>query len=257
MNLCTNAAQAMEEDGGQLNISLSQVKLTSENIRLYPDLNTGLYIKLSVQDTGKGISPEIIEKIYHPYFTTKEKGKGTGLGLSVVHGILQSYGGGIDVYSEPGRGTKFNVYIPAIKRHRLIAAQEEAALPMGDERILLVDDEPVLTDVGRQMLEGLGYQVRVSNGSLEALEVFRKAPQDIDLVISDMTMPKMTGDKLAIEMLQTRKDLPIILCTGFSQKISEDKAEEIGVKALLMKPLVKKDLAIFIRKVLDELKSAN
>ena len=254
MNLCTNAAHAMEEEGGQMTVSLSQVTLTRKDYHRYPDLSPGRYIKLSVQDTGKGISPEIMEKIYHPYFTTKEKGKGTGLGLSVVHGIVRSYGGAVDVVSEPGKGSSFNVYIPTIRKHNLPVEQPDVVLPVGSERILLVDDEPALTDVSLKMLEMMGYHVTAVNDSLEALEIFHNTPQDFDLVISDMTMPKMAGNKLAANLLEIRPDLPVILCTGYSDNISEEKAVEIGVKALVFKPLTKKDLAKIVREVLDKAK---
>ena len=252
MNLCTNAAQAMEEDGGLLTVGASQVTLSPQEVRLYPDLKSGQYLKLSVQDSGPGIPPDIIDKIYNPYFTTKEKGKGTGLGLSVVHGIIQSYGGAVYVYSDPGQGTTFNLYIPAIKRDRLDENGIDGALPTGSEHILLVDDEPLLVEVGRQILEMQGYRVTTCRNGREALDRFHEAPDQFDLVITDMTMPKITGDKLAIEIMETRADLPVILYTGFTEKITDDKARKIGVKALLLKPVTKKDLAFTVRRVLDE-----
>lgn len=252
MNLCTNAAQAMDDNGGQLIIRMSEVNLTRQDIHLYPGLKPGIYVKLSVQDTGKGIPEEIIDKIFLPYFSTKEKGEGTGLGLSVVHGIVRSYGGTIHVDSKPGCGATFNVYIPAIKRAALIEKRDEAALPTGSERILFVDDEPALVKLGQQILEMLGYQVTTCNGSLEALEVFNRSPDDVDLVISDMTMPKMTGDKLAVELLKMRPDLPIILCTGFSKKISKQKAAEIGIKKIVTKPFAASKMANIVKTVLDE-----
>ncbi len=252
MNLCTNAAHAMDAEGGRLNVNISQVWLSEGDIRLHPGLNVGDYIKLSVQDTGRGIPPKIIPKIYDPYFTTKEKGKGTGLGLSVVHGIVQSYGGAIYAYSEPGRGSTFNVYIPFVNRRITVEKQPDKELTGGSEHILLVDDEPALVDVGRQLLDKLGYRVSTAGGSLEALELFREAPQAVDLVLTDMTMPKMTGDKLAVELLKIRPDLPIILVMGYSTNISAEKALKMGIKAFLPKPMVAADLAAIVRKVLDE-----
>gem|GEM_PF-759117 len=256
INLCTNAAHAMEENGGVLTVSLAQVTLSEQDVRLHPGLRPATYLKLSVQDTGRGIAPEYLTKIFDPYFTTKRKGKGTGLGLSVVHGIVSNYGGAILAYSEPGRGTIFDAYIPAVKRPVRPAEPEEPQLPTGNEHVLLVDDEPVITEVGRMMLEMLGYRVTACDASASALAIFRKDPQAIDLVISDVTMPKMTGDRLAAEMLRLRPDLPIVLCTGFSDKVSNQAAAEIGVKAIVMKPLIHKDLALLVRKVLDEARAA-
>jgi PAS domain S-box-containing protein len=252
MNLCTNAAQAMGNNGGVMAVTLTQVDLTQHDTRLHPGLKPGRYVKLSVQDNGPGIPEELKDRIFEPYFTTKEKGKGTGMGLSVVHGIVQSYGGGIHAYSEPDAGTIFNVYLPAIKYDVSAEQKAEQALPTGREHILLVDDEPVLVDVGRELLETLGYKVTGCHSGSEALELFEPDPGRFDLVISDMTMPKMTGDKLAEELLQTRKDLPIILFTGFTQMVNEEKAAEIGVKALALKPMVKEKLAHLVRKVLDK-----
>ena len=257
VNLCTNAAQAMEENGGQLTITLSQATLSQQDIRLHPDLSPGKYLKLSVQDTGQGIPQEIAEKIFEPYFTTKEKGKGTGLGLSVVHGIVANYGGAIYVYSERGYGTKFNVYLPAIKQHRLSIKPEEVKLPTGSEHVLLVDDEPMLLEMGQLLLESLGYKVTVCDSGLAAVEIINRSPSDIDLVISDVTMPKMTGDQLAQKILQMRKDLPIILCTGHSSKVTDELVSKIGVKALAMKPLTKEVIALLVRKVLDEALQSN
>ncbi len=252
MNLCTNAAQAMDDSGGQLIIRLTEVDLTRQEIYLYPGLKPGIYIKLRVADTGKGIPAEIIDKIFHPYFTTKEKGEGTGLGLSVVLGIVQSYGGTIQAYSKPGYGTTFNVYFPAIKRAALFEKRDDTALPTGCERILFVDDEPALVELGRRILQKFGYQVTPCHGSLEALATFKRSPDDVDLVISDLTMPKMTGDKLAVELLKIKPDLPIILCTGFSKKISKQKAAKIGVKKMVIKPFVANQMANIVRTVLDE-----
>jgi PAS domain S-box-containing protein len=251
MNLCTNAAQAMEESGGTLTVQLDQIKLDEADVRLHPGLAPGGYARLRVQDTGSGIPAEILDKIYDPYFTTKEKDKGTGLGLAVVHGIVKSYGGDITVDSAPGRGTTFEIDLPAIE-----AAEEPQVrptkIPQGTERILLVDDEPFIVDFGRQGLERLGYRVDGCTSSAEALERFRRAPHRYDLVITDMTMPRMTGDQLAQAILRARPDLPVILCTGYSSRIDSRRAEAMGIRALLMKPLNLEDLATQVRRILDE-----
>ena len=251
MNLCTNAAQAMEDEGGRLVVSLAQVRLAQRDLRLHPGLRPGEYVQLAVEDTGKGIPAEIMENIYNPYFTTKEKGKGTGLGLSVVHGIVQSYHGAVYAYSEPGHGATFKVYIPAIKIESAVETTDTLALPTGTEHILLVDDEPILIDVGRQMLEKLGYRVSTADGSTEALRLFNRTPQEFDLVLTDMTMPKMTGDKLAAEIIKIRPDIPVVLTTGYSKKLTDEIAAEIGIKAFVPKPIVEAELARIIRKAFD------
>jgi CheY-like chemotaxis protein len=211
---------------------------------------SGSYVELSVSDTGCGIPQENLDKIFDPYFTTRETGRGTGLGLAVVHGIVRKYGGTITVESEVGKGTTIHVYLPAIKGQVAKETKEIEPLPTGNERILLVDDEQVLADMGKQMLEVLGYEVVSRTSSVEALELFRVKPDSFDVVITDMTMPNMTGDKLAKEMIKIRPDIPIILCTGYSERITEDKAMAMGIREFAMKPLVMLDLAKIIRKVL-------
>ena len=252
MNLCTNAAHAMEAKGGRLTISLSYLHLTERDLRLHPELAPGGYLKLSVQDTGVGIPRNILEKIFEPYFTTKEKGKGTGLGLVVVHGIVRNYGGAIYAYSEPGRGSTFNVYIPTVDAKVRPEEMVATYTSSGNEHILMVDDEPMLLDVGKQMLERLGYRVSIFSNSLEARESFRKTPEAFDLVLTDMTMPNMTGDKLATEMMGIRSDIPIILSTGYNANISSERASEIGIKAFIYKPVVEEELARTIRAVLAD-----
>jgi len=250
MNLCTNAAQAMESNGGQLTVQATQVELSAAAADKWAELKPGPHIRLCIQDTGTGIAEDVIDNIFNPYFTTKETGKGTGLGLSVVHGIVKSFNGCIKASSQPGHGSTFEVYIPVIRRRSTLDEKEPVALPTGNERILFVDDEPFLTDIGKQTLEMLGYKVTACNSSLDALDAFKKAPDAIDLVISDVTMPKMTGDVLAARLLGIRKNLPIVLCTGFSDKISEEKAAEIGVKGFIMKPIIAEHLARLVRKAL-------
>ncbi len=253
MNLCTNAAHSMRDRGGVLEVSLVDVVLHSDDIDHPGDLDPGQYTKLTVSDTGHGIEPAIMERIFDPYFTTQEKGKGTGLGLSVVHGIVNTHGGHISVYSEPGKGARFDVFLPLFDsadiKAEIISLDKLAA---GDEHILLVDDEKVVVDVVQQMLERLGYQVTVRTSSIEALEVFRESKDKFDLVITDLTMPNMTGDKLAGELMNIRPDIPIILCTGFSEMMSKEKTEALGIKGFLMKPIVKNDLTKTVREVLDK-----
>ncbi len=253
MNLCTNAAQEMEAHGGRLSVRLAQIALDAEAVRLRPGLQAGDYVRLSVEDTGAGIPADVQDKIFTPYFTTKKKDKGTGLGLAVVHGIVQSFGGDIQVTSAVGRGTTFDILLPVIQAAAETPPQQ-VALPMGFEHILLVDDEAFIVEFGRQGLERLGYRVDGCTSSLEALERFRQAPGRYDLVITDMTMPKMTGDQLAREIFKLRKGMPVILCTGYSTRIDGPRAEKMGIRALLMKPLNMADLALNIRRVLDKAK---
>ena len=256
MNLCTNSAQSMEEEGGHLIVNLSQVELSARMVAKHPDSQPGRYVLLSVRDTGKGIPPDHLDKIFHPYFTTKEKGKGTGLGLAVVHGIVQSYGGFINVQSPPGRGATFSVYIPTIDS---TLAEEDLVpeqLPGGNERILLVDDEPLVMEVLAEMLSRSGYQVQSVAGSLEALALFRRRPAAFDLVLTDMTMPKMTGERLSNEIKSLRPDIPVILCSGYSEKLAGKSAAELGLERLLMKPVDQEQLVKTIREVLDGTREA-
>lgn len=252
MNLCTNAGQAMDEKGGTLEVDLRDLELDANQASQYQGLKPGLYINLTVSDTGCGMPPDILERIYDPFFTTKEQGEGTGMGLAVVHGIVNSYGGVIFASSEPGRGSSFKVFLPAIESNIEAEKAREEIMPRGTERILLIDDERALVELGQQMLSKLGYQVISRTSSLEALELFKKQPERFDLVITDMTMPQMTGDRLAKELMAIRRDIPIILCTGFSHRITEDGVKTMGIKRLLMKPLVSRDLAVAVRNVLDE-----
>ena len=252
MNLITNASHAIEDDLGEIAVRLKEVDLEAEDF-IRENMEPGRYAVLSVSDTGSGISPDIMDKLFDPYFTTKEQGKGTGLGLSVVHGIVKSYGGEIKVYSEPGKGTSFHVYLPVIKKPAEIEATEEKrALPTGNERILVVDDEAPIIRLEEALLKKIGYEVTSRTGSIDALEKFKMDPYAFDLVLTDMSMPNMTGEKLAKELISIRPDIPVILCTGFSERIDKEKAEILGIKGYLMKPIVNRDMAETVRKVLDE-----
>ncbi len=255
MNLCTNAAQAMEQDGGILKVGLKDIILENPQKLSKLNLKPGNYLQLSVSDTGTGIPSDIIPAIFDPYFTTKDTGKGTGMGLAVVHGIVESYGGKISVKSTPGKGSAFSIFLPAINQHGPIRPYESESLPRGTERILLVDDEASIVKASSQTLERLGYAVTSRTSSMESLELFRARPEEFDLAITDMTMPNMTGDKLAVELMKIKPDVPVIICTGYSNNISEETAAMIGIKAFIYKPVVKADLARIIRQVLDEAKS--
>ncbi len=252
-NLCTNAFHAMEETGGTLNISLKNKELTLADLVSEPHVQPGHFVEISVGDTGPGIAPEIMDKIFDPFFTTKEVGKGTGMGLAIIHGIAKKHGGFVSCKSSPGEGTTFHVYLPSPSD---TASPEAETTPLelsqtGIERILFIDDEEMLAEMGKTMLERLGYRVTVETNSIEALKIIQSQPDRFDLVITDQTMPGMTGSDFARRILQIRPGLPIILCTGFSNQISEEKARIYGIKGFAMKPLSKKDLATLIRKVLD------
>ena len=251
MNLCTNAGHAMEAEGGVLEIDLRNVELTEEDAGIESEMGAGRGVRLSVSDTGHGIDPAVLPRIFEPYFTTKEPGKGTGLGLSVVHGIVNSHGGMIRVSSKVGQGTTLSIYFPLAAGTAQFEAAPSGPLPQGDERILLVDDEPLLAEIVCKMLGRLGYRVDVRTSPVEALEAFRANPQKFDLVITDKSMPQMTGLKLARELKAIRAGTPIILCTGFSDQANEQKALAMGFRSVLLKPLAMRDLAETIRKVLD------
>jgi len=252
MNLCTNAGHAMQEEGGTLDVKLIRVEVDRQTALQHHKLHTGPHVRLTVTDTGCGMDSETLEHIFDPYFTTKEVGEGTGLGLSVVHGIVNTHNGVITVESEPEKGTTFHVYFPIIEKEEKIQEEDEGPLPTGNERILFVDDEQMILDIGKGILGELGYDVITKKSSAEALELFRAEPDRFDLVITDMTMPKMTGDQLARELMKIQPDIPIILCTGFSPKISGKQAKEIGIKAFAMKPLVRRDMANIVRKALGD-----
>jgi len=251
MNLCTNAAHAMREKGGVLEVDLANESLDSVSDGINLGLHPGHYLRLTVVDTGQGMSPEIMEHIFEPYFTTKEKGEGTGLGLAVVHGIATSIGGTVTVQSEPGKGSAFHVYFPAVESEAPSSIRSGVPHPGGTERILLVDDEKSMIDALKPMLERLGYSVIARTSSIEALQVFRSDPSEFDLVVTDQTMPGLTGAELAKELLRIKPAIPIILCCGFSALINEEGAEAIGIRGYIRKPIVRKEMATKIRNALD------
>ncbi|HEB68676.1 MAG TPA: PAS domain S-box protein [Desulfobulbus sp.] len=253
MNLCTNAKQAMGEHGGILQVSLKELARESvESFNHPPSIEQGRWLDLMVSDTGSGMESHIKEKIFDPFFTTKEKGEGTGLGLSVVHGIVKSHGGEISVQSQPGKGSTFHVYLPVIDRElKEDIKVVHSSLPRGHERILLVDDEPLLVDIIGRTLTSLGYFVSSFTDSRVALEQFLDHADEIDLIVTDMTMPQLTGIELAQRVLAVSPGMPIILCTGYSEYISADQAREVGVREFVAKPVDNKTLAEVVRKVLD------
>ena len=252
MNLITNAFHAVEEIQGKIEVRVQGVTLQGDEWS-NPAPRPGKYALLSVSDNGCGIAPDVMAKIFEPYFTTKERGKGTGLGLAIVYGILKEHKGEIKIYSEQGNGTTVNVYLPLMDGRSEKGAMENPISPRGgNERILLVDDEEPVVRLQRLIFERLGYHVTVRTSSLDALEAFRADPDRFDLVVTDMNMPNMTGTQLARELIALRPDIPIIVSTGFSETFDEKVAKELGVKDFLMKPVVKSELARVVRRVLDE-----
>jgi len=251
INLCINAVHAMGDKGGVLEVGLEDVELDSGDAIQYHDLPSGKYVRLTVSDTGHGIESILLKRIFDPYFTTKGVGKGSGMGLSVVHGIVKSHGGCVAVNSEPGKGTVFNVLFPCVEDKPEPEVEISIEIPRGKGKILFVDDEKAIIDIMQPMIERLGYEVSVRTSSIEGLEAFRANPNRFDLVITDFTMPNMTGMELAKELFQLRSDIPVILCTGYSEHINEDKAKRSGIRAFVVKPVVLSEIASTIRKVLD------
>jgi len=250
INLSANAVYAMNEKG-LLEVSLQEVELDKNDTRFKESLKPGPYAMLTVTDTGEGMSSEVIERIFDPFFTTKKVGKGTGLGLSVVHGIVESHGGVISVESTLGKGTTFRLYFPIIDETAVQTANTDPGHYTGNERILFVDDEESLVEIGAEMLKLMGYQVTAETSSLDAFKTFKTNPDNFDLVLTDQTMPNMSGAELAVELLKIRPAIPIILCTGYSSKISDKMAKEIGIADYFMKPFNTKQLAEIVRKTLD------
>lgn len=251
INLCTNAYQAMRDQGGTLAVALREMEIGSGDL-IGKDLPApGRYVCLEVRDTGPGIPREVVDRIFEPYFTTKKKGEGTGLGLAMVHGIVKSLGGTVTVYSEPGRGAEFHVYLPLTRREEATDISLTTLLPTGSERLLLIDDEPMTVTVMEHLLRSLGYQVTAFTDSEEALAVFQGQPDDFDLVVTDMTMPGKTGEDVARQVMARRPEMPIIICTGFSQTMDAGKAKALGIRQFIMKPVIRSELALAVRTALD------
>jgi signal transduction histidine kinase/ActR/RegA family two-component response regulator len=252
LNLCTNAEHAMRATGGTLEVRLEAVEVDAVFAATHPELKPGPHVRLTVCDTGHGMSPEILERIYEPFFTTKDVGEGTGMGLSVAHGIVASHGGAMTVVSVPGKSTTFAIYLPCSAGPTTQPSSVAESIPRGHEHILFVDDEAILVHLGQELLTRLGYTVTGHTGGIEALTAFRAAPQQFDLVITDQTMPTMTGEALVRALRDIRPDLPIVLCTGFSYAMTKDKAAALGIDAFLLKPLVAHDLGCTISQVLAQ-----
>ncbi len=250
VNLCTNASHAMREAGGLLEVTLTDVNFESETKVGDESLPAGPYVKLSVTDTGCGMEKEVMERIFEPFFTTKKVGEGTGLGLSVVHGIVKSHNGAIAVDSTPGKGTTFDVFFPKVESYEVQAPESSEPATPKQEVILLVDDEKVMVDVTKQILERLGYAVVATTSSIVALEAFQEEPDEFDLVITDQTMPNMTGTQLARELIAIKPDIPVILCSGYPENVNLEEVRSIGIKKFITKPISKQDIAALIREIL-------
>ena len=255
MNLCSNAAQAMQETGGNLEVRLANYNIENSETPELLDLKPGPYIRLTISDNGCGMDADTVKRIFDPYFTTKKQGEGTGLGLSVVHGIVVGMQGVIKVYSEPGEGTTFQVYLPCIEADLDPSERPVHVLPRGAEIVLLVDDEEYVLDMTRELLEGLGYTVVSRTSGVEAFQAFQANPQRFDLVVTDQTMPKLTGIDLAAKVKAVRSDIPVILCSGFSAGIAHRKLGTTRIQALLNKPVLKHELAAAVRTALDNQES--
>ncbi len=251
MNLCTNAAYEMRDRGGILGIRVRDTEVSGRGLEIDPDIRPGRYVELTVSDTGRGIGKDIINRIFDPFFTTKKKGEGTGLGLSVVYGIVKECGGAISVRSEPGQGSSFIVLLPAIEMPSVPYESAPEHVQHGTETVLFVDDEVSISEMGQDLLESLGYTVVTYNSAVAALDSFRNRPNDFDLIITDMTMPGMTGADLAVEILKIRPGIPVILCTGYSELISEIEAKQLGIREFVMKPYTVREMAQAVRRALD------
>ncbi|MCF8056331.1 MAG: response regulator [Desulfocapsa sp.] len=254
INLCTNSSHAMTDHGGILSVTLGCRELTEEDCHSYPPLSAGSHLCLEISDTGCGIEKDVLARIFEPYFTTKEKGKGTGLGLAVVHGIVAAHNGHIDVSSKPGQGTVFKIQLPIteVESVRNKEVSDTASLPKGTEHVLIVDDEPLVVEINRKILVNLGYRVSSETSSQLALDKFRAQKDDFDLIITDLTMPDLTGIELTKEILKIRPEIPIILCTGFSEKADAENGLDLGIREYLNKPVTIRNMAAIVRRVLDD-----
>ncbi|WP_419662210.1 two component system sensor histidine kinase, hybrid [Desulfosarcina variabilis str. Montpellier] len=250
VNLCSNAGYAMREKGGVLTVRLADITLDAPLIE-HHSIAPGRYVQLCVSDTGVGMTAEVKKRIFDPFFTTKEKGKGTGIGLSLTHDIIINYRGALAVESEPGKGATFTVYLPVVEDPLFLENNAVESLPRGHAHILLVDDEDALVDLGKQMIESLGYRVTSRVNSLEALSLFKNQPDAFDLLITDLIMPHLTGDELIRKIHQVRPNLPVILVTGFTDRMTQERADSMGVAQLAIKPVIMKDMARYIHQALN------
>ncbi|MBI4666237.1 MAG: PAS domain S-box protein [Nitrospinae bacterium] len=251
MNLCTNAEYAMRAKGGTLTVSLTSIDADQDFAKNHLHMKPGPHLRLTVTDTGVGMDERVLERIFEPFFSTKPHGEGVGMGLSVVHGIVVGHGGSITVYSEPGVGTSFNVYLPVIGKAGETVETVKQPIPGGDERVLFVDDEESITSMAKKMLERVGYRVEVTNKPERALELFKANPDFYDILITDQSMPDITGAELARQVMDIRPSLPVILCTGFSHSITPYKAKELGIREFIMKPFAASELAQAMRRSLE------
>jgi CheY-like chemotaxis protein len=257
INLSTNAMQAMKAEKGVLTVGLKRVALSEDEIVKEDGVRAGDYMELTVSDSGRGMDEKAMERIFEPYFTTRDVGKGSGMGLAMVHGIVRGCGGFIRVKSMPGQGSSFRLYFPVLAGETAagVAEEEQAPIPTGRERILVVDDEESLVEMYQAILEQLGYAVTVHSSSEQALAAFQASPENFDLVITDQAMPKLSGSELATRLLAIRPTIPILLCTGYSSIISEENAAALGIAKYIAKPIRMKELAETIRETLDRGKS--
>ena len=242
----------MKKTGGILEAGLMDIDIDENEAEKLQMKAPGRYLKLTIKDTGEGIDPGIQDRIFEPYFTTKKFGNGSGLGLSVVHGIVKNHNAFINVSSTLGKGTVVDVFFPITEKEELLSPAVTAEPTKGKENILFIDDEELIVEIAHQLLENLGYKVTSLTSSVEAFKLFKSNPNMFDLIITDMSMPEMTGDELAKNILEIRPDTPIILSTGYNELISEEKAEQIGIKAFLKKPFKIDYVSKVIRKILDE-----
>jgi CheY-like chemotaxis protein len=253
MNLCTNAYHAMRDSGGIMEVSLSDIRITQKDY-VHENIQTpGDYIKLEIKDTGHGMDKAILDKIFDPYFTTKQPDEGTGLGLAVVNGIVKKHNGFINVLSECGKGSVFQVFFPMADKDGVLKTPVENndKIVRGTEKIMLVDDEDSLLDVYRLMFERHGYSVAAFNSAVSALQAFIEEPEAFDIVVTDMTMPIMTGEELSRKILDIRKEIPVIICTGYSESFTEDTAKEMGISIYIQKPVKGQELFMAVRELLD------
>ncbi|MCF6247734.1 MAG: response regulator [Desulfobacula sp.] len=254
MNLCTNAYHAMKETGGQLSITLAQVEIKKRNMISRSNIKPGSYLKLEISDTGVGMKPEVLSKIFEPYFTTKKMSEGTGLGLAVVLGIIEEHNGYIKVASKPGKGSSFTVYLPVFvdESGPDFLNETQESIKGGTETIMIVDDEESVLSSSSELIADYGYKVKAFLDVKNAFKAFEQNKFGFDLIITDMTMPNMTGDDFAKKVLSIRDNIPIVLCTGYSNKMSKEKALKLGIKKYFQKPLEAKEMLHSIRKILDE-----